>query len=126
MTNEELLVFAPFFTLSTSALEWYTPIKALFMRTESEDDMDYTINTAQEKVLIEKASQQLNDRLIDELVAIRKEMDLTQQDISDKTGINRANVACIENKKHITSMEVLVKYANCLDKDIRVSLVDRQ
>ena len=50
--------------------------------------MDYTINTSQEKVLIEKASQQLNDRLIDELVAIRKEMDLTQQDISDKTGIN--------------------------------------
>lgn len=96
------------------------------MRTESEDDMDYTINTAQEKVLIEKASLQLNDRLIDELVAIRKEMDLTQQDISDKTGINRANVARIENKKHITSMEVLVKYANCLDKDIRVSLVDRQ
>ena len=111
-----------FSTLSTSALEWYTPIKALFMRTESEDGMDYTINTAQEKVLIEKASH----RLIDELVAIRKEMDLTQQDISDKTGINRANVARIENKKHITSMEVLVKYANCLDKDIRVSLVDRQ
>ena len=68
--------------------------------------MDYTINTAQEKVLIEKASQQLNDRLIDELVAIRKEMDLTQQDISDKTGINRANVARIENK-YLSNMQTV-------------------
>lgn len=88
--------------------------------------MDYTIKTNQGEVVVEKASQQLNDRLIDELVALRKKMSLTQQDIADKTGINRANVARIENKKHITSMEVLVKYANCVDKDLQICLVDRK
>lgn len=76
--------------------------------------------------MIEKASEELNSQLIDQLVALRKELSMTQQDVADATGINRANVARIESKRHTTSLEVLAKYANSVGKDLRITLVDHQ
>lgn len=76
--------------------------------------------------MVEKASKEMNSRLVDQLVALRKEQSMTQQDVADATGINRANVARIESKRHTTSLEVLAKYANCVGKDLQITLVDRQ
>lgn len=76
--------------------------------------------------MIEKTSKEVNSKIVDQLVALRKEQSMTQQDVADATGINRANVARIESKKHITSVEVLAKYANCVGKDLQIALVDRQ
>ena len=76
--------------------------------------------------MVEKASEELNSQLIDQLVALRKERSMTQQDVADATGINRANVARIESKRHTTSLEVLAKYANSVGKDLQITLVDRQ
>ena len=88
--------------------------------------MDYLIHTDQGDLLLEKASGELNSQLIDQLVALRKERSMTQQDVADATGINRANVARIESKRHTTSLEVLAKYANSVGKDLQITLVDRQ
>ena len=88
--------------------------------------MDYMIHTDQGEILVEKASGELNSELIDQLIALRKELSMTQQDVADATGINRANVARVESKKHTTSLEILAKYAKSVGKDLRISLVDRQ
>ncbi|MDD6193895.1 MAG: helix-turn-helix transcriptional regulator [Lachnospiraceae bacterium] len=86
--------------------------------------MDYTIQTNQKEILIENASKNLNSKVVDQLVALRKEKSMTQQDVAEATGINRANVARIERKKHTSSLEVLVKYANAVGKELDIILVD--
>ena len=86
--------------------------------------MDYTIQTNQKEILIENVSKELNGKVVDQLVALRKEKSMTQQDVAEATGINRANVARIERKKHISSLEVLVKYANAVGKELDIILVD--
>ena len=51
---------------------------------------------------------------------------MTQQDIADATGIQRANIARIEGKKHAVTLESLVKYANCLNMELRLELRERE
>lgn len=63
---------------------------------------------------IEQEAKQMNDEIVDRLIAYRKHMKLTQQDIADATGIQRANIARIERKKSTASLESLKKYARSL------------
>ena len=83
---------------------------------------DYMVHTENGDILIE-VEYRLHDQIVDMLIAERKAQHKTQQDIADYTGIQRANVARIETKKHSTSIEILEKYAECLGKRLGVKLV---
>ena len=87
--------------------------------------MDYWVETESGVFLIEDVVRQMNADIVAELVNMRKESAMTQQDIADATGITRPNVARIEGGKHNTSLEVLMKYADCLGKRIEYRLVDK-
>ena len=41
-------------------------------------------------------------------------------------GMDRANVARLEGKKHSTSLEILLKYANCLGLSLKFELVEKE
>ena len=58
--------------------------------------MDYTYKDKSTSLTIEQEAKQMNDEIVDRLIAYRKHMKLTQQDIADATGIQRANIARIE------------------------------
>jgi len=86
--------------------------------------VDYIVSTEDGDLLIEKDSKRITDDIVDQLVAYRKRLKLTQKDIADATGMKRANVARIELKKNEVSLDSLVRYARSMELDLSVELVD--
>lgn len=60
--------------------------------------------------------------IVEELIRLRKEHNMSQQDIADMTGMKRPNIARIESCKYTPTVDVLVRYAKCFDKKIEISL----
>ena len=90
------------------------------------EKIDYIVNTEDGDILIEKKSKRITDDIVDQLIAYRKKLKLTQQDIADATGIKRANIARLELKKNEASLDSLVRYAKSVGLDLSVGLVDMQ
>lgn len=81
--------------------------------------MDYRYKDSNLELTIEQEAKQMNDEIVDRLIAYRKQLKMTQQDIADATGIQRANIARIESKKSMASIESLKKYARSLGIELR-------
>ena len=90
------------------------------------NNVDYIVSTETGDVLIEKDSKRITDDIVDQLIAYRKKLKLTQQDIADATGIKRANIARLELKKNEASLDSLVRYARSMELDLSVELVSLQ
>jgi len=88
--------------------------------------VDYIVSTEDGDLLIEKDSKRITDDIVDQLVAYRKRLKLTQKDIAEATGMKRANVARIELKKNEVSLDSLVRYARSMELDLSVELVGVQ
>ena len=54
----------------------------------------------------------------------RKRLDLTQQDLAEKTGINRSMISHLESEDYIPSIPQLEQLATCLNFDITDVFVD--
>ncbi|MBR5407823.1 MAG: helix-turn-helix transcriptional regulator [Lachnospiraceae bacterium] len=67
-----------------------------------------------------------SDEVIRELIAYRKKHKLTQQDISERSGIMRPNIARLESMRAEPSMDVLSRYAASMGMDIKISLVKKK
>lgn len=96
-----------------------------FLNTPEGHVFDF-LNMPKKKVELtaEQEAKQKNDELIDRLVAYRKKLKMTQQDIADITGIKRANIARLEGKKFLASSESLIKYAKSVGCELRIELVE--
>ena len=70
----------------------------------------------------ESSVKKLNDDIVDRLIAYRKAIRMTQQDVSEATGIRRANIARIEGKKYVATLESLQKYANSMGLELQIEL----
>lgn len=90
------------------------------------NNVDYIVSTETGKILIEKDSKRIMDEIVDQLIAYRKQLKLTQQDIADATGIKRANIARIELKKNEASLDSLVRYARSMKLGLSVELTGMQ
>lgn len=75
------------------------------------------------ELTIEEEAKQMNDEIIDRLIAYRKHLKMTQQDVADATGIQRANIARMESKRGMSAVENLKKYARCLGLELRFEMV---
>ena len=87
------------------------------------NNVDYIVSTEESDILIENDSKRITDDIVDQLIAYRKQLKLTQQDIADATGIKRANIARLELKKNESSLDSLVRYAKSMRLDIAIELV---
>ena len=56
----------------------------------------------------------------------RKRQRLTQQELSDITGVRTSNIARFEGGTRIPTLLMLEKYANALGKHIEVSIRDKE
>lgn len=81
--------------------------------------MAYRYKDSNLELTIEQEAKQMNDEIVDRLIAYRKQLKMTQQDVADATGIQRANIARIESKKSMASIESLKKYARSLGIELR-------
>jgi transcriptional regulator with XRE-family HTH domain len=84
--------------------------------------MDYLVMTDEIGLLIEQQTRSTSINIVDQLIAKRKELHLTQQDIANATGMKRANVTRIEAKKYTPSLEVLNRYADCMGLKLSITL----
>ena len=84
---------------------------------------DYILNTPYGDILIESENRDINSEIVDALVSIRKDQSKTQQQVADFIGMDRANVARLEGKKHSTSLDILLKYAISLGMTLKVDVV---
>ena len=87
--------------------------------------MDYIYRQQDTQVIIEEQRKQLSDSLINELIQLRKELHMTQQDVADRTGMKRANIARIEGKKYIPTLDVLMRYADSLGMQLDITVKRR-
>ena len=88
-------------------------------------NVDYILSTEESDILIENDSKRITDDIVDQLIAYRKQLKLTQQDIADATGIKRANIARLELKKNEASLDSLVRYAKSMKLELTIELVKR-
>lgn len=71
---------------------------------------------------IEDTDIAINDKLIRmQLTSIRKSRGITQQDISDFTGLSRSCISNIETGNASTTMDSLIKYAIAIGASINIS-----
>lgn len=90
------------------------------------NSVDYLVSTEDGDILIEKDSKRITDNIVDQLIAYRKQLKLTQQDIADATSMKRANIARLELKKNEASLDSLVRYAKSMGLDLAIELVGIQ
>ena len=76
--------------------------------------------------MIQSAVQQDSSEVIRQLVEERKRQKLTQQELSDITGVRTSNIARFEGETRIPTLLMLEKYANALGKHIEVRMCDKE
>ena len=74
-----------------------------------------------ELIEIQKA---LRDDVMGQLVSVRKQKGLTQNDISVATGILRPNISRMENGNYNPTLDMIARIAYSLDKKIVISFED--
>lgn len=85
---------------------------------------DYIVQRKNDQVLVEVQKRTCARNIVAELVAERKRLGLTQQDIADRTGMKAPNVTRIESCKFIPTLDVLERYAIAVGKNLQFQLVD--
>lgn len=87
--------------------------------------MDFTVREEDFEVLVERQKERVKNQILTSYTNLRKERGITQQEIADRTGIKRTNVARIESGRNAPTIEVLVKLAAALDMELEIRLVER-
>lgn len=88
---------------------------------------DYIIRENQELgLLIETKQRQIRAEIVEQYIACRKEKKMTQADIADALGVKRPNITRFENGTYNPTLDMLVKIAECMGKDLEIRLVDKE
>ena len=74
---------------------------------------------------IENRRKELTDGVVSELIRVRKRLGLTQQDIADISGMKAPNITRIESRKYSPSLEVLMRYADAVNKELFLEVRDQ-
>ena len=62
-------------------------------------------------------------QLVLALLELRNEQNLSQQELADRTGINRSDISRIEHANANPSLKTLKRLASALGKSVRISFV---
>lgn len=71
-------------------------------------------------------SLQPERELLKTFIDLRYKLELTQQKLSELTGINQADISKIESGKRVPSLKLITRLADALDMDIKITLVPRK
>lgn len=75
---------------------------------------------------IEKIKYDINAEISELIQSVRKEVGLSQKQLSEKTKISQANISKIENGYYIPSIEILKRIADSLGKRLVVDFVNTE
>ena len=85
--------------------------------------MDYIMDLEGNKILIEGEQKRMKQDLADQYVRMRKDMKLTQEQVSRRSGIPRSNIARFESGRYNPSLELMVKMAAAMGLKVQIQLV---
>jgi len=76
-----------------------------------------------EKVLQEYESLEPEYQLIKAVITLREELNISQQELSNRTGIDRADISKLENGNANPSLRTIKRIANGLGKKVQIKFV---
>lgn len=77
-----------------------------------------------ENLKIEYDALALEYQIIASLIELRNKENLTQEELSKRIGVPKANISRFENGKHSPSIQTLARFAAGLNKRIEIRLVE--
>lgn len=93
------------------------------MRTTK--DMDYVFDIDGTEILIEVQQKDVRNHVIEQYVKCRKEKKMTQEQLSQRTGISRPNISRFESGNYNPSLEMMVRIAEALEMNLNITLESR-
>jgi len=76
---------------------------------------------------LKEQDRKIKERIaLREIQELREKYNLSQSQLSIKSGIPRSTISKIENGKRNVCFDKLVQIANALDKDLEIRFVDRK
>lgn len=88
------------------------------------DKQEYVINEKEQKTQIEVKTRVFANHIVEALIKERKRQGITQQEIADITGMKAPNITRIESRKFTPTLDVLLRYAKAIGKELHFELVD--
>ena len=85
--------------------------------------MYYILDPEGNKVMIEAEQKSMKQNLAEQYVRMRKDMKLTQEQVSRRSGIPRSNIARFESGRYNPSLELMVKMAASMGLKVQIQLV---
>lgn len=76
------------------------------------------------RVIIEAKQEAVRKDVIGQYVKSRKELRMTQADVAEILGVKRPNITRFENGSYNPTVDMLVKIAASMGKDLEIRLVD--
>ena len=67
----------------------------------------------------------VKDNVIEQFIAKRKERGMTQSDVSTVTGIQRPNISRLESGYYNPTLDMLVRLADSIDCNVKITFVDK-
>jgi len=87
---------------------------------------DYILKTESDlELLIETRQKVVRENLINQYIKCRKEKNMTQADVAEVLGVKRPNITRFENGTYNPTVDMLVKIAEGLGKELEIKLVDK-
>ncbi len=65
-------------------------------------------------------------KMLEQLVAYRKALGLTQKDLADRMGVSRPNISRFENEDYNPTIDMIVKVADSMGYDVKIEFVERK
>ena len=88
---------------------------------------DYMLKTESDlELLIVTKQKEVRENLINQYIKSRKEKNMTQADVAEVLGVKRPNITRFENGTYNPTVDMLVKVAEGLGKDLVIRLVDKE
>lgn len=84
--------------------------------------MDYIYSDENYAILIEHTQVKTRKKVIDKYIQCRRNKNMTQAELSRRTGITRTNISRFESGKYNPSLDIMVKIATALDMDLDILL----
>ncbi|MDD3279746.1 MAG: helix-turn-helix transcriptional regulator [Lachnospiraceae bacterium] len=78
------------------------------------------------RVFIEEKQEEVRQDVIAQYIKSRKEQHMTQADVADKLGVKRPNITRFENGSYNPTVDMLVKIAASMGKEVEIRLVEKR
>lgn len=87
---------------------------------------DYIVTDITGQMLIENEQKKTRASVIDKYITCRKEKNITQTELAQRTGISQPNITRFESGNYNPSLEMLVRIANAMDMHISIELKEKE